>query len=325
MFFIEKPGEDQYNYFRVGDDRMGKPDYLQIKEVQAYKTYLEVEKNYTEATINDYLEDLKNYFAYLNGEGLKSTEIEYNDARNYIAYLGFKKKNSPSTVARSISTLRSFYRFLMKEEKATTNVFTLLKMPKKANHLPRFFYYNELEELFQVPDLTIPLGQRDALILEILYGTGIRVSELVAIKIPDIDLTRREIRIMGKGQKMRIVYFEPIVQKRLKLYLHDGREKLLSNNKHEYLLVNHLGNPLTTRGVRDILTRMIEKTALQKKISPHMLRHSFATSLLNEGCDILSVQQLLGHESITATGIYTHVTSDRLKEVYYKTHPRARK
>ena len=246
---------------------MGKPDYLQIKEVQAYKTYLEVEKNYTEATINDYLEDLKNYFAYLNEEGLKFTEIEYNDARNYIAYLGFKKKNSPSTVARSISTLRSFYRFLMKEEKVTTNVFTLLKMPKKANHLPRFFYYNELEELFQVPDLTIPLGQRDALILEILYGTGIRVSELVAIKIPDIDLTRREIRIMGKGQKMRIVYFEPIVQKRLKLYLHDGREKLLSNNKHEYLLVNHLGNPLTTRGVRDILTRMIEKTALQKKIS----------------------------------------------------------
>ena len=151
------------------------------------------------------------------------------------------------------------------------------------------------------------------------------MSELVAIKIPDIDLTRREIRIMGKGQKMRIVYFEPIVQKRLKLYLHDGREKLLSNNKHEYLLVNHLGNPLTTRGVRDILTRMIEKTALQKKISPHMLRHSFATSLLNEGCDILSVQQLLGHESITETGIDTHVTSDRLKEVYYKTHPRARK
>ena len=193
---------------------------------------------------------------------------------------------------------------------------------KKEKKLPRFFYYNELEELFQTPRLSTPLGQRDRLILEMLYATGVRVSELVDIKTTDIS--GNEIRIVGKGNKERIVRFGEYVEDILELYLNDAYHELNLDNS-DYLFLNSHGGQLTTRGIRYILDRIISNTTLKKSISPHMLRHSFATHLLNEGCDILTVQELLGHESLTATSIYTHVTNDRLKEVYYKCHPRAKK
>ena len=157
-----------------------------------------------------------------------------------------------------------------------------------------------------------------------LYATGMRVGELISIKVNDINHFDKTIKILGKGNKERIVYYNKVTENRLNLYLKNGRNKLNKNND-DYLFLNHLGGQLTTRGVELVLNKIIEQTALTKKITPHMIRHSFATHLLNEGCDLLSVQELLGHESLSATNIYTHVTNDRIKDIYLKTHPRARK
>ena len=199
----------------------------------------------------------------------------------------------------------------------------MINLPKKEQKLPRFFYYNELEELFAACDTSTSLGQRNLAILEVLYATGTRVSELINIKLEDINFSEKQIKVLGKGNKERIVFLGEYAVDALEDYLNDG---YLFLNKYnlDYVFLNHLGNKITRRGIEDILTKLIKKTSIDKKISPHMIRHSFATHLLNEGCDLESVQEMLGHESISATAIYTHVTDDRIKEIYFKAHPRAR-
>ena len=259
---------------------------------------------------------------YLERESLSFLDINYDDLRFYLMYLKEEKNDSNSSIDRKLSGLRGFYKFLANEGIVSKNVFSLVNGPKKEKKLPRYFEYNELEELFNVCDDT-PMGQRDLLILEMLYGTGVRVGELVNIKVKDIDLSSKSILILGKGNKERIVRYGDYCAEILKMYLNDGHYKL--NGSSEYLFLNNNGGPLTDRGVRYLLDKIISKTTIEKKISPHMIRHSFATHLLNEGCDILTVQELLGHESLTATSIYTHITNDRLKDVYFKTHPRAKK
>ena len=173
--------------------------------------------------------------------------------------------------------------------------------------------------MFNICDTTTFYGLRDRLILEILYATGIRVGELEYMKIKDINLYENKIKILGKGNKERIVYFGEYTREILDLYLKQRTDK------NEYLLINNHKERLTSRGIRYILNKIIAKTSIETKISPHMLRHTFATHMLNEGCDLLSVQELLGHESLRATQVYTHVTNDRLKDVYLKTHPRNKK
>ena len=237
-------------------------------------------------------------------------------------YLKDEKCENNSSIDRKLSALRGFYKFLANEGVIQNNVFSLMSGLKKEKKLPRYFEYNELEELFNVSDLKTPLGQRDRLILEMLYGTGVRVGELVAIKVSDIDLGSRTILILGKGNKERRVTYGEYCDEILKLYLNDGYQKLNIKNTL-YLFLNSRGEVITERGVRYVLDQIIKNTSLNKSISPHVLRHSFATHLLNEGCDLLTVQKLLGHESISATQIYTHVTTDRLKEVYYNSFPRA--
>ena len=222
-----------------------------------------------------------------------------------------------------MSALRTFYNYLITKEITESNPFIYLNGPKKEKRLPRYFEYNELEELFKVPDLKDSFGQRNRLILEMLYATGMRVGELVSIKVKDINIEEGTILILGKGNKERITHFGEYAKDILLLYLEDGYKKLNKNNL-EYLFINNKATKLTERGVRDILNNIIKETDLSKHISPHMLRHTFATHLLNEGCDILSVQKLLGHESISATGIYTHVTTEHLKNVYYNSFPRAK-
>lgn len=292
-----------------------------IAILENYLKHLKYEKNYSTDTIDSYHSDILEYLTYLEKENKDYLTIKYQDIKYYLIYLNEKKNNS-ATISRKISALRSFYKYLVNQSYLLNNPFLSVKLPKKEKKLPRFFSYNELEEMFEVPDLSLPLGQRDRLILELLYATGVRVSELVNIKLSDIR--GREIKILGKGNKERYVEFGEYADEILKLYLNDGYKKLNKKNS-EYLLLNKNYTKLSDRGVRLILDHIITKTSINKNISPHMIRHSFATHLLNEGCDLLSVQQLLGHASLSATSIYTHITNDRIKEVYFKTHPRAKK
>lgn len=297
---------------------------LKDRYLYEYIKYLEIERNYSQETIKNYERDIVEFFLYCSSEGINAYKIKYDDARFYIMYLKDKRNNSSSSISRKISSLRGFYKYLVGKQIVSINAFSLVTLPKKEKKLPKFFSYSELEQLFVVPDLDTPIGQRDSLILEMLYATGVRVSELVNIKVKDITISDNSIKVLGKGNKERIVYFQNVCKKRLELYLENGYYTLNKKNS-EYLFLNHNGEKITTRGIEYILDKIIKETSLKKNISPHMLRHSFATHLLNEGCELTSVQELLGHESLTATSIYTHVTNDRLKEVYYKTHPRARK
>ena len=292
-----------------------------MKYLSDYLEYLKYQKNYSDETIHSYSIDIEEFLDYINSECINICEVGYDVVKAWLINLD-EKKNKSTTVSRKISSLRGFYKYLINNKVIDSNPFSLVSLPKKERHLPRFFYYNELEEMFQVPKLNTALGQRDRLLLEMLYATGVRVSELVNIKVSDIN--GEEIKVLGKGNKERIVEFGDYAESILELYLKEGY-KHLNIKKSEYLFLNNRGGKLTTRGVRYILDNIINKTTIDKKISPHMLRHTFATHLLNEGCDLLTVQELLGHESLTATSIYTHITNDRLKEVYFKCHPRAKK
>ncbi|MGM9879376.1 MAG: site-specific tyrosine recombinase/integron integrase [Bacilli bacterium] len=283
--------------------------------IDKYLEYLSYQKKYSENTIINYEEDLEFFKKYLEESKINFLKVDYTIIRklyNYMDTLNFSK----STISRKVSSLRSFYKYLARNNHISYNPFSLTKGPKKDKLLPKFLYYNELEELFNACCLENLYGIRDRLILEMLYATGMRVGELENVKIKDINFYDNSIKILGKGNKERIVFFGEYAREILDLYL----SKRKDNN--EYLFINNHGNKLTSRGIRYILNKIIDKTSLNTKISPHMIRHSFATHMLNEGCDLLTVQELLGHSSLRATQVYTHVTNDRLKDVYLKSHPR---
>lgn len=293
------------------------------KTIHNYLDYLKYQKNYSDYTIENYHRDILEFFDYLDREVLDYKSVIYSDLRFFLMYLKDEKKDKNSSIDRKLSSLRGFYQYLANEGVVSNNVFSLLNGPKKEKKLPRYFEYNELESLFEVCDLSNAFGQRDRLILEMLYATGVRVGELVSIKVSDINFSSRTILILGKGNKERIVPYGDYCEEILKLYLKDGYLSL-NNQNSPYLFLNARGGKLTERGVRYLLEEIIKKTSVQKNISPHMIRHSFATHLLNQGCDLMTVQKLLGHESIKATQIYTHVTTDRLRSVYQNSFPRAR-
>ena len=297
---------------------------MKKKELSDYLDYLQYEKNYSKYTILNYKDDIEEFIDYIESEGLEFKDIVYSDIRFYLMYLKDNKHDDNSSIDRKLSSLRGFYKYLANNNIVQTNVFSLVNGVKKAKKLPRFFEYNELEELFNACNLDNALGQRDRLILEMLYATGVRVGELVNVKIEDIDESSRTILILGKGNKERYVTYGDYCSEILDLYLKEGYAKLNINNS-PYLFLNSKGGRISDRGIRYILDQIIKKTSIKKNISPHMIRHSFATHLLNAGADLLSVQKLLGHESIKATQIYTHVTTDRLKEVYFENFPRAKK
>ena len=235
----------------------------------------------------------------------------------------YERKLSRNSVARKLSSLRSFYKYLFNNDLIKSNPFRYVATPKKEKKLPKYLGVEELEVLFNTPNINTPLGQRDRLILEVLYATGMRVSELVSIKLDDIDYFKKEIRILGKGNKERICEFGDYCLDSINMFVKDGRKKILDKHKKtsEYLIINEHGNKITTRGVEMLLDNMVTRASLNEHVTPHMIRHSFATHLLNNGCDLLTVQKLLGHESIETTGIYTHVSNEHLREVYLKCHP----
>lgn len=280
------------------------------------------QKNYSKNTSKNYEIDILEFFKYVEKEGFNYLDVDYDFIKGYLMEL-YNRKLSRNSVARKLSSLRSFYKYLFNNELIKTNPFKYVKTPKKEKKLPRYLGVEELEVIFNTPDVSTSLGQRDRLILEVLYATGIRVSELVNIKIEDIDFYKMEIRILGKGNKERIDPFGEYCLDAINLFINGGRKEILQKHHTNcsYLIINERGCKITTRGVEKIIDNVIKKASLKKHVSPHMLRHSFATHLLNEGCDILTVQELLGHESLESTRVYTHVSNERLRSVYLKCHP----
>jgi integrase/recombinase XerC len=292
--------------------------------LHSFIEYIQIEKNYSEYTIQYYQEDIEHLFLFMNEQHLLSLkDVEYFDARLYLTQL-FEKEYSRATLARKISSLRSFYKFLMREQIVDDNPFALLSQPKKHLRVPKFFYEEEMEKLFEVCSGNSEIDQRNKALLEILYATGIRVSECANITLKDIDLDFDTILVKGKGRKERIVIFGSFANEALKTYINESRQRLMSKtHTHPYLFVNYRGAPLTVRGIRHILNTMIEKAALTGKMHPHMLRHTFATHLLNNGADLRTVQELLGHANLSSTQVYTHVTKEHLRKTYLSHHPRA--
>lgn len=291
-----------------------------------YIEYLKYEKRYSEHTILNYERDLNEWLAYSQREWIDPFEFEYADVRGYLNDC-YTRQLSRSTMSRKLSSLRSFYQFLLKEERVKQNPFLIMKGPKKGDALPKFLYEEEIQSLFESIDQTSVLGCRNYALLELLYGTGIRVSECCQMTISQLNVELGTILIHGKGGKDRYVPIGAFAIEALEAYLLKSRPQLLqkSHLETDILFLNHLGGPLTQRGVRDILNRMTNQTAKHIKVAPHMIRHTFATHLLNNGGDLRSVQELLGHENLSSTQIYTHVSKEHLRQVYALAHPRAKK
>ena len=291
--------------------------------IDDYINYIRTIRNYSNFTETNYLLDLDNYEDYLKKNKINFKNTKYQDITNYNKYLKEELNLSSSSLSRHLSTLRSFYNYLLSEGIIDSNPFKLVSSPKKVQKLPNYMKYNEFEEMVNVCENN-PLGIRNKCLLEVLLATGARISEIINIKLNDMDLSNQEIKVLGKGNKERIVFINEHAVDSINDYLNNSRNILLGNKQSDKLFINHIGGDLTDRGVRTILDNIIKQSSLNIKVTPHMFRHTFATMLLNEGCDLKSVQELLGHVNMSTTQIYTHLTGDYIKEMYLHTHPRSK-
>ena len=283
---------------------------------------LKVERHFSDHTLKSYHDDIVQFNDFLYQESLDLNDFEYKDARNYLSFL-YSKNLKRTTVSRKISTLRTFYEYWMTQDESVVNPFVQLVHPKKEQYLPQFFYEEEMEALFKTVDTDSKKGMRDKVILELLYATGIRVSELVHIKTQDLDMKLPGVKVLGKGNKERFIPFGEFCKQSIEQYLKEF--KPLKHVDHDYLIVNMQGQPITERGVRYVLNDVVKRTSGVTNIHPHKLRHTFATHLLNQGADLRTVQSLLGHVNLSTTGKYTHVSNQQLRKVYLNAHPRAKK
>ncbi|MEX3621131.1 tyrosine recombinase XerC [Viridibacillus arvi] len=299
---------------------------MNIRSEQAleqFVIYIQLEKNFSPLTVREYQSDLHEFLSFLKVEGVVDlADVEYIHARLYVTKL-YEEKKARTTISRKISSIRSFFRFLNKEYGLDDAGFQALYHPKKEDRLPRFFYEEELARLFQANEGEDPKSLRDTAILELLYATGIRVSELTSIEMKDVDFSICILRVMGKGRKERYVPFGHFALEALQQYLANSRPKLMKGLQNPQLFVNMRGGALTARGIRYILNDMMKNAELHSNIYPHMLRHTFATHLLNNGADLRTVQELLGHANLSSTQVYTHVTKEHLRNTYMNAHPRA--
>ena len=291
------------------------------KEIDKFIEHLKYQRNYSDFTCNNYKKDLNEYNSFILSNKINYKNMDYNEAKEYVIYLN-KKNDAKSTISRKLSSLRTFYKYLVLNNKVESNPFLLVSSPKKEKRIPKFINYNNMEEILNVPNIKTKEGQRERVILEVLYASGVRVSELVNIKLKDIDFSNKNILIFGKGSKERLVSFGDYALEYINLYLKEGRNLLLDGVKSDYLIVGKKSEKLTTRRVEQIIDDIIKRTSIKLNITPHMFRHTFATHLLDNGCDLLVVQELLGHASLSSTEIYTHVSNEHLREVYLKCHPR---
>ncbi|MBE0700987.1 MAG: tyrosine-type recombinase/integrase [Acholeplasmataceae bacterium] len=301
-----------------------------MRPIEDYRTFLTIEKNFSMYTISGYIKDVEDFSTFIGKEELASDLLDVTRerlARHYLSHLdeqGYSKKS----IARKISALRSFYDFLMDRNEIDTNVFTSLHIPKVPKKLPKIIADEEIDMLFKSIDRYKPLGFRNYVLLDLLFSCGLRASELIEMKLKDIQLEQQQILVHGKGSKDRYVPLHDKLTTDLKTYLTYTRPILLSKGSSLFLsqvFINYKGTALTVRGLQLILKQIIVHSGETFKIHPHMLRHAFATTLLNHGADLRVVQELLGHEHLKSTQIYTHVSSEVLKEKYKTTHPRMKK
>ena len=291
--------------------------------ITKFSNYLRGEKNVSPHTLKSYSSDLNDFLNFLKKEKipLRIRYIDHLIIRRFLASLQ-KRGLSHTTMARKLATLRSFFRFLCREEDLEINPALGTRTPKIAKRLPKFLDLKEIFTLLESPDEKNILGLRDRAILELLYATGIRVSELVGLNVNNVDLLGGIAKVWGKGRKERLAPFGTEATQSLYKYL-KRRETLHPGEGERGLFLNKFGARISARSIRRLLDKYIKKASLSQKISPHTLRHSFATHLLDAGADLRSVQELLGHASLSTTQIYTHLTTERLKRVYDKAHPRA--
>ena len=295
--------------------------------IDRFINYLAIERRYSDETVKAYLFDLKKFESFLEESGTSDLmAVQLYDVRLYLSFLD-EQKLSRNTISRTLSSLRGFYHFLIRNDLLDENPLSYISFKKKQLRLPQYLYEEELEKLLRAAEGTEILDYRNRALVELLYATGIRVSECKNIKLQDISFDLGVILIFGKGNKERYVPFGHYAAAAIQEYLEMTRSELMTKHQrsHDYLFVNRLGDPLTAGGIEYILKQIMKKTGLTGTLHPHMLRHTFATDMLNNGADMRTVQELLGHASLSSTQIYTHVTKDALQRNYNQFHPRAKR
>lgn len=291
--------------------------------LREFLVYLRVIKNYSPNTILSYNSDLRDFLSFLKERGLNLDKLNLEDFREYLEILKERGYNSFS-IARKLSSLKSFFRFLEEEKEEKFSFVFLFETPKLPFRLPKVLSLEEVETLLSAPDLNTPSGYRDKTMLEVLYATGLRVSELISLRIINLNLELGLVKVLGKGNKERLVPLGDYALEYLKNYLHEVRPLFANKKSKDYVFLGRLGNPITRQRFWQIIKGYAKKVGLEDKISPHVLRHSFATHLLQGGANLRAVQMLLGHNSLATTQIYTHLDFKRLREVYDQCHPRAK-
>ncbi len=281
---------------------------------------LEVGRGYSPHTITAYRQDLEQYAAFLEREGRPWLEVDRQVARRYLADMQ-RRGLAPASIARKLAALRSFYAYVVRRGTLPSHPLRALGTPKQPQRLPRYLSVEETVALLMTPDLSTPQGWRDRAILELLYASGLRVGELVSLDMGDVDFGRRELRVQGKGGRERLAVVGRPALRALRDYLREGRPRLVGKRPCPALFLNRLGGRLSDRSVRTIVSRYADLAGIDGQVSPHTLRHTFATHLLEGGADLRIVQELLGHARLTTTQRYTHVSQAHIREVYRRIFP----
>lgn len=294
--------------------------------IEGFKSYLSVEKNFSEHTVNAYCSDIVSYILWL--DKISCIDIDFNKLREYLHFIqrfDYKK----TTIARKTASIRTFYKYLFRERYIDSNPAISLSAPKRPKSLPKFLTTNEIEKILNNVKIETPAGFRNRVILELLWATGMRVSELSNLNFGDLNIEENEIRVFGKGAKERIVLISERAKNYLIQYIKTARNLLAPHydigevNDNSPLFINSTGYRLQNKTIRNAINEVVEKIELPKKVTPHVFRHSFATHLIENGADLRVVQELLGHAGISNTQIYTHISMKHMQEVYDSAHPHA--
>ena len=296
------------------------------QDLEDFKSYIIAEKNFSSHTAKAYCSDILSFLVWMDEQSCE--DVNFSRVREYLHFIQ-KFNYKKTTVARKIASLRTFYKYLYREHKVDSNPAMNLTNPKRPKSLPKFLTPDEVEQILNNTKIETPAGYRNRTILELLWATGMRISELSGLNFGDLNLEHNEIRVFGKGSKERIILVTDRAKNFLERYIESARALIPKGfpvpdtSENSPVFINNTGYRLQTRTVRNVINEVVEKINLPKQVTPHVFRHSFATHLIENGADLRVVQELLGHASISNTQIYTHVSTQHLKDVYNEAHPRA--